>query len=102
MALVLTKDSPTITAAEWRARVDLAAAHRLAHIQGFSEGIFNHLTLAVPGKTDRYYQIPFGYHWSEVTASSLMEVSYADGSVLSGSGEVEQSAYCIHAPMHRL
>jgi ribulose-5-phosphate 4-epimerase/fuculose-1-phosphate aldolase len=88
--------------AEWRARVDLAAAHRLAHIQGFSEGIFNHLTLAVPGKDDRYYQIPFGLHWSEITASCLMEVSYADGSVLSGSGEVEQSAYCIHAPMHRL
>jgi len=87
--------------AEWQARVDLAAAHRLAHIQGFSEGIFNHLTLAVPGKTDRYYQIPFGLHWSEVTASCLMEVSW-DGKVLSGSGEVERSAFCIHAPMHRL
>src|SRR6185437_613474 len=31
--------------AEWQARVDLAAAHRLAFNQGFSEGIFNHLTL---------------------------------------------------------
>ena len=88
--------------AEWQARVDLAAAHRLAHIQGFSEGIFNHLTFAVPGKTDRYYQIPFGYHWSEVTASCLMEVAYEDGRVLAGEGEVERSAYCIHAPMHRL
>jgi ribulose-5-phosphate 4-epimerase/fuculose-1-phosphate aldolase len=88
--------------AEWQARVDLAAAHRLAHIQGFSEGIFNHLTLAVPGKPGRYYQIPFGLHWSEVTASCLMEVGCDDGRVLSGSGEVERSAYCIHAPMHRL
>jgi ribulose-5-phosphate 4-epimerase/fuculose-1-phosphate aldolase len=34
---------------EWQARVDLAAAHRLAFNQGFSEGIFNHLTLTVPG-----------------------------------------------------
>jgi ribulose-5-phosphate 4-epimerase/fuculose-1-phosphate aldolase len=89
-------------AAEWQARVDLAAAHRLAHTQGFSEGIFNHLTLAVPGKPDRYYQIPFGLHWSEVTASCLMEVSHEDGRVLAGRGEVERSAYCIHAPMHRL
>jgi ribulose-5-phosphate 4-epimerase/fuculose-1-phosphate aldolase len=88
--------------AEWQARVDLAAAHRLAHIQGFSEGIFNHLTLAVPGKPDRYYQIPFGLHWSEVTASSLLEVRCADGVVLIGSGEVERSAYCIHAPIHEL
>ena len=103
MQLVSTKARKTSPdSAEWQARVDLAAAHRLAHLQGFSEGIFNHLTFAVPGKADRYYQIPFGYHWSEITASCLMEVSYADGSVLSGSGEVERSAFCIHAPMHRL
>jgi len=88
-------------AAAWQARVDLAAAHRLAVMHGFSEGIFNHLTLATPGMNDRYYQIPFGLHWSEVTASCLLEVGY-DGTVLRGSGEVEQSAYCIHAPIHRL
>ena len=41
---------------EWQARIDLAAAHRLAFNQGFSEGIFNHLTFAVPGRSDRYYQ----------------------------------------------
>src|SRR5258708_13813833 len=87
--------------AEWQARVDLAAAHRLAVSHGFSEGIFNHLTLAVPGKDDRYYQIPFGLHWSEVTASVLLEVGY-DGAVLSGEGEVERSGFWIHAPMHRL
>src|SRR5262245_55014660 len=57
------------SAEEWQARIDLAAAHRLAFIQGFSEGIFNHLTFVVPGSTDRYYQIPFGTHWSEVNAS---------------------------------
>jgi ribulose-5-phosphate 4-epimerase/fuculose-1-phosphate aldolase len=83
------------------ARVDLAAAHRLADMQGFSEGIFNHLTLAVPGTDDRYLQIPFGLHWSEVTASCLMEVGY-DGRLLSGRGEIERSGFCIHAPIHRL
>ena len=87
--------------AVWQARVDLAAAHRLADRQGFSEGIFNHFTLAVPGTTDRYLQIPFGLHWSEVTASCLMEVGY-DGRLLSGAGDIEQSAFCIHAPIHRL
>jgi ribulose-5-phosphate 4-epimerase/fuculose-1-phosphate aldolase len=88
-------------AAEWQARIDLAAAHRLAVHQGFSEGIFNHLTLAVPGTSDRYFQIPFGMHWSEVSASSFMTVGY-DGTLLAGSGEIERSAYCIHAPIHRL
>jgi ribulose-5-phosphate 4-epimerase/fuculose-1-phosphate aldolase len=89
------------SAEEWEARVDLAAAHRLAVMQGLSEGIFNHLTRVVPGKGDRYYQIPFGLHWSEVRASSFMEVGIDDGEVKRGSGDVERSCYCIHAPMHK-
>ena len=72
---------------EWQARVDLAAAHRLAYMHGFSEGIFNHLTLVVPGRTDRYYQIPFGTHWSEVSASTFMEVGF-DGAEKRGAGDV--------------
>jgi ribulose-5-phosphate 4-epimerase/fuculose-1-phosphate aldolase len=89
-----------VSAEQWQARVDLAAAHRLAVMHDFHEGIFNHLTLAVPGRTDRYYQIPFGLHWSEVTASSFMEVDY-DGNVQRGEGYVERSCYAIHAPLHQ-
>jgi ribulose-5-phosphate 4-epimerase/fuculose-1-phosphate aldolase len=89
------------SAEQWQARVDLAAAHRLAFMHGFNEGIFNHLTFVVPGRGDRYYQIPFGMHWSEVTASSFMEVGIDDGEVKRGEGEVERSCYCIHAPIHK-
>jgi ribulose-5-phosphate 4-epimerase/fuculose-1-phosphate aldolase len=87
------------TALEWQARIDLAAAHRIAVMHGFNEGIFNHLTLTVPGRADRYYQIPFGMHWSEVQASCFMEVGITDGKV---KRDVERSCYCIHAPIHRL
>src|SRR5271163_2906530 len=89
------------SAEERQARVELAAAHRLAYMHGFNEGIFNHLTLVVPNCSDRYYQIPFGTHWSEVTASSFMEVGIADGKVRRGTGDVERSCYCIHAPIHK-
>lgn len=92
--------SPAVADQQWQARVDLAAAHRLCVMHGFQEGIFNHLTLCVPGTSDRYYQIPFGLHWSEVTASCFMEVGW-DGKVLRGEGEVEPSCYAIHAPLHR-
>jgi len=101
MLLESTERDIDIGVARWQARVDLAAAHRLAVMHGLNEGIFNHLTLRVPCSNDRYYQIPFGMHWSEVTASSFMEVGY-DGSLRAGKGEIEQSCYCIHAPMHRL
>src|SRR6516165_9429849 len=89
------------SAGEWEARVDLAAAHRLAVMHGLSEGIYNHLTQVVPGKPDRYYQIPFGMHWSEVKASSFMEVGINDAEVKRGTGDVERSCYCIHAPIHK-
>ena len=103
MRVVTSKPAKDVRtdSAEWRMRVDLAAAHRLAHLHGFSEGIFNHLTTSVPGKPDRYLQIPFGLHWSEITASCFLEVGH-DGKVLKGEGERELSGYCIHAPIHRL
>lgn len=89
-----------LAAAQRQARIDLAAAHRLAVMHGLHEGIFNHLTLRVPGYTDRYYQIPFGTHWSEVRASTFMEIGY-DGTHRVGKAEIERSCYCIHAPIHR-
>ena len=55
----------------------------------------------VPGRSDRYYQIPFGTHWSEVTASCFMEVGIDDAEVKRGEVEVERSCYCIHAPIHK-
>src|SRR5690242_15539876 len=88
-------------ASEQQVRIDLAAAHRLAVQHGFHEGICNHFTMAVPGTTDRFLVIPYGLHWSEVTASSFMVVDY-DGRIIAGDGEVERSAFCIHAPIHRL
>ncbi|HTE78773.1 MAG TPA: class II aldolase/adducin family protein, partial [Xanthobacteraceae bacterium] len=93
MQIRVSPNSLQCSAEEWQARIDLAAAHRLAFMHGFSEGIFNHLTLTVPGRSDRYYQIPFGMHWSEVTASSFMEVGIDDGKVRRGTGDVERSCY---------
>ncbi len=90
-----------VPADEWQVRVDLAAAHRLACMHGLNEAIFNHLTALVPGKPGRYYQIPFGLHWSEVSASAFMELDF-EGKVLRGDGEPERSSICIHAPIHRL
>ncbi|MSO69013.1 MAG: aldolase [Alphaproteobacteria bacterium] len=86
--------------AVWQARVDLAAAYRLAAIHGLNEGVDNHLTLLVPGTTDRFLLIPFGTHWSEVRASSLLIVDL-DGRILEGEGIAEDTAFFIHGRLHR-
>ena len=77
--------------AQARARVDLAACYRLAAHFGFNEGIDNHLTVLVPGFTDRFYLAPFGLHWSEVKASDLLILDFA-GRLQSGQGLVEPTA----------
>ncbi len=84
-----------------QARIDLAACHRLAARFGLNEGIDNHLTMLVPGISDRFYLAPFGLLWSEVKASDLMELDFS-GKVVSGRGLVEDTALHIHLPVHRL
>jgi len=84
-----------------QARVDLAAALRLAVYHELEEGIDNHFTVSVPGYDDRYLVLPFGLHWSEARASDLIIFNEA-GESLDGSGMVELSAQCIHAPIHRI
>jgi ribulose-5-phosphate 4-epimerase/fuculose-1-phosphate aldolase len=83
------------------AKIELAAAHRLAVLHELEEGIDNHFTVTVPGRDDRYLILPFGLHWSEARASDMI-VFDETGTTLEGQGVVELSAQCIHAPIHRL
>ena len=85
----------------WQAKVHLAAALRLAVLDGLEEGIDNHFTMMVPGRTDQYLLLPFGLHWSEARASDII-VFNDKGETLEGDGVVELSAQCIHAPLHRI
>jgi ribulose-5-phosphate 4-epimerase/fuculose-1-phosphate aldolase len=83
------------------ARVQLAAALRLAVLHELDEGIDNHFTMTVPGREGRYLILPFGLHWSEARASDLI-VFDEEGRMLEGEGTLELSARCIHAPIHRI
>jgi ribulose-5-phosphate 4-epimerase/fuculose-1-phosphate aldolase len=84
-----------------QAKIQLAAAHRLAVLHELEEGIDNHFTVTVPGRDDQYLILPFGMHWSEARASSVI-VFDESGKTLEGEGVVELSAQCIHAPIHRI
>ena len=95
------KSVPAPEDAQRQARIDLAACHRLAVRFGLEEGIDNHLTMLVPGHADRFYLAPFGVHWSEVRAGDFREVDFT-GKVVRGDGAVEDTAYFIHQPVHRL
>jgi ribulose-5-phosphate 4-epimerase/fuculose-1-phosphate aldolase len=81
------------------AKVDLAAVFRAAAAHGYSEGIDNHASLAVPGRDDLFLVNRYGPHWSEMRASDLLTVD-RDGNVVDGDGECDASAFAIHRGVH--
>ena len=80
------------------ARIDLAAAFRLAARMDLHEGVCNHFTLMLPDG-QRFLLNRYGLHWSEVTASNLLALD-ASGRVLEGEGEFEKTAFYIHSRIH--
>jgi ribulose-5-phosphate 4-epimerase/fuculose-1-phosphate aldolase len=85
---------------ESRARIDLAAALRWASRLNFGEGVCNHFSLALPGRSDRFLINPQGLHWSEVTPADLVVVD-AHGRKITGRHNVEPTAFFIHGALHR-
>ena len=98
--LAVQKSTKPVSDAERQARINLAAAHRLAVNFGLNEGIDNHFTVLLPGSGDEFLLAPFGLHWSEVKASDFMVVGF-DGRIARGEGTIEPTALCIHLPVHR-
>lgn len=83
------------------ARVELAACFQLAAQYGLEEGICNHFSAVVPGHDNLFFVNPYGYAFSEITASRLLICDF-DGHVVAGEGKPEATAFFIHARLHRL
>ncbi|WP_144107522.1 class II aldolase/adducin family protein [Paraburkholderia sp. BCC1886] len=88
------------SAAEWEARVKLAATYRVFYMIGWHELIFNHITLRVPGERDQLLINPFGLAYDEVTASNLVKIDLK-GNILSDSDyPVNPAGLTIHSALH--
>lgn len=81
------------------AKADLAAALRLAVHFGFEEGICNHFTYAIPGRSDLFLLHRYGKHWGQMCASDILLLN-AEGQVLEGEGRAEDTAFYIHSRIH--
>jgi len=85
---------------EQQVRTDLAAAFRLAALNGWDDTIYTHLSASVPGEPGHYLINTFGHLFEEVTASSLVKVNQR-GQVVDGSGRpVNPSGFAIHGAVH--
>jgi ribulose-5-phosphate 4-epimerase/fuculose-1-phosphate aldolase len=89
-----------ISAEERALRVQLAACYRIFAMLGWTELIYNHITLRVPGPERHFLINPFGLHYSEVTASNLVKIDLEGRPVLPTRWPVNPAGFTIHAAIH--
>jgi len=94
--------APTDPVIDERAlRVQLAGTYRIFAMLGWTELIYNHITLRVPGPQTHFLINPFGLHYSEVTASNLVKIDL-DGRIVGESAyRANPAGFVVHAAIHR-
>jgi len=90
--------------AEREARIELAAAYRIFNHLGWTEMIFNHITLRLPGPRSGdpalFLINPFGLHYSEISASNLVLIDIEGNPVRESPWPVNRAGFVIHSAIH--
>ena len=85
---------------EWQARVDLAACYRLVADLGWSDLIFTHITVRVPGTDNQFLINPYGMMFDEITASSLVKIDVHGNKLDDSPFPVNPAGFTIHSAVH--
>jgi len=95
----LKKTTPT-DSVERRLRVQLAAAYRIADHLGWSELIYTHISLRVPGPAHHFLINPYGLRFDEVTASNLVKIDLDGNPVGEQAYGANKAGFVIHGAIH--
>ncbi len=88
---------------EPRLRSDLAACYRLFDWLGWTELIFNHITVRVPqraGHAPEYLINRFGLHYAEVSPDNLVRIDLNGKSADDREARVNRAGFVIHSAIH--
>lgn len=87
---------------EWQSRVQLAACYRIFDHLGWTELIYNHISLRVPAPAGQTHFLinPFGLHYSEVTASNLLKIDLEGRIVGDADWPFNPAGFTPHATIH--
>lgn len=83
-------------------RCKLASLYRLIDLQGWTHGIYNHITVRASQEHDHFLINPFGLLYREITASSLVKVDLSGQIVDAGSTTlgINPAGYLLHSAIH--
>ena len=90
----------SVSAEEWQARVDLAAAYRLVAHFGWDDLVFTHISARVPGPEHHFLINPYGMMFDEITASSLVKVDLDGVIVMETPYHINPAGFTIHSAVH--
>lgn len=85
---------------EWELRVQLAAAYRIIDLMGWSELIWTHTTVRVPGPEHHFLINPYGLRFDEVRASNLVKVDLHGNILGDPEQEINPAGFVIHSAIH--
>ena len=67
---------------------------------GWTELIYNHITLRLPGPEKHFLINPFGLHYTEVCASNLVKIDLSGNIVGESAWPVNPAGFTVHAAIH--
>ncbi|WP_237170242.1 class II aldolase/adducin family protein [Pandoraea thiooxydans] len=92
--------SPRQDTSESSLRIELAACYRIFAMLGWTELIYNHITVRIPGPERHFLINPFGLHYSEVTASNLVKIDLQGNVVGASDWPVNPAGFTLHSAIH--
>jgi ribulose-5-phosphate 4-epimerase/fuculose-1-phosphate aldolase len=85
---------------EWTLRCQLAQGYHLVDYFGWTETIFNHISVRLPGNQGHYLVNPFGLNYDEVTPANLLKIDL-DGKLVEPSPHPANPAgFALHSAIH--
>jgi len=89
-----------ISTEEWALRQQLADCYHVFEHIGWSEAIFNHISLRIPGREHHFLMNPFGLNYDEISASNLVKVDVNGENVEPGPYRGNPAGFAIHGAIH--
>jgi ribulose-5-phosphate 4-epimerase/fuculose-1-phosphate aldolase len=89
-----------VGAEEWQLRCDLAAAYRLVALYGWSDLVFTHISLRLPGPEHHFLINPYGMLFEEITASALIRIDGEGNKLQDSPFSVNPAGFTIHSAVH--
>jgi ribulose-5-phosphate 4-epimerase/fuculose-1-phosphate aldolase len=99
--MLATRVPPSSVAPEeWRLRCELTDFYHLVDFLGWTEMIFNHISMRLPGAQHHYLVNPFGLNYSEVTPENLLKVDIQGRLVEPSEYPGNPAGFALHGAIH--